>query len=500
MDITYEKFLGFQIDLAPVGVSHSEENFPYFCTPQGAEIIGWAGVDGIHYCFIPGFGEMVFSVSPMELPPNYVRPLARSFEDFLRLLLACKDANLLEQAWQWPEEALAQAVEESESDASAQDTLERIAETTHLTPMEHPWVYMRALQEGFDDSKIQYTEDFYDPDMNPNAPSEAWAVSYEGTIYNPINKGRAGTEIPVNREFQLAGRRFLVPAVYVCDQGMVVDLCMQVELGAYRQFMELWYTRFEGRDGEDLNRRERLLLEWENPLCFDFEAQLRVNGERLTQRNGSSVCYLPGDPSEEETQFIAEHYHLDLSAPWCLFRRNFPWKNGRQPEIQTLELTMRPEPTEIPGGIFEASRPGEQIDLHIPGHPCTLTVVDVQQEILDTSMMATDGLEYPDRYAMLTYTLSPQPEADAFYLQDLAENDQPRPRQGERSDAESCEAAALSIIGGADGPIAMVVGAPQTETVLAACSAPHFEPPRHIRWYPILRVQEPEPVSVQLIG
>ncbi len=50
---------------------------------KGAEVIGWAGVDGIHCCFVKGFGEMVFAVNPSNLPGDHVHPLARSFEDFV---------------------------------------------------------------------------------------------------------------------------------------------------------------------------------------------------------------------------------------------------------------------------------------------------------------------------------------------------------------------------------------------------------------------------------
>ena len=89
MDRTFQKFLRSGLDLAPLGVERREENLPYFCTPKGAAIFGWAGVDGIHYCFIRGFGGMVFAVSPMNAAPDCVHPLARDFADFLRLLLAC---------------------------------------------------------------------------------------------------------------------------------------------------------------------------------------------------------------------------------------------------------------------------------------------------------------------------------------------------------------------------------------------------------------------------
>ncbi len=187
---------------------------------------------------------------------------------------------------------------------------------------------------------------------------------------------------------------------------------------------------------------------------------------------------------------------------WSIYRANFPWKSARRPTIKSLELTIAQKPVEVPGAVFEVSNPGEQIDLQIPGHPFTLTVKDYEPQTLDASMISPGEMEYPTCYTMLTYTLSPKPEAEKLYIQDLSECDQPRPKQMESAtptEYGSCEAAAIAIIGGADGPTAIIVGAPQTEQEFAACSAPHFEPAARIQWYPILRVTEYEPCTVTLI-
>ena len=99
MDRTFQKFLRsgldlapLGVDLAPLGVERREESLPYFCTPKGARIFARSGVDGIHFCFVRGFGETVFAVSPMNGRENCVHPVAKSFRDFLRLLLALHDA------------------------------------------------------------------------------------------------------------------------------------------------------------------------------------------------------------------------------------------------------------------------------------------------------------------------------------------------------------------------------------------------------------------------
>ncbi len=101
MDKMYQKFLQSELNLASLGIERHNDNAPYFCTPEGASVLGWAGIDGIHFCFIHGFGGMVFSVNPMNSPRDYVHPLSKNFTDFLRLILACKDTSAIEQAWMW---------------------------------------------------------------------------------------------------------------------------------------------------------------------------------------------------------------------------------------------------------------------------------------------------------------------------------------------------------------------------------------------------------------
>lgn len=99
--LTDRQFLKAQIDLEPLGLIMDGPFEAYFCTPKGARIFARSGVDGIHFCFVRGFGETVFAVSPMNGRENCVHPVAKSFRDFLRLLLALHDAAAIEQAWQW---------------------------------------------------------------------------------------------------------------------------------------------------------------------------------------------------------------------------------------------------------------------------------------------------------------------------------------------------------------------------------------------------------------
>ena len=99
----YQKLKKQNINLSAIGLKQSDDNITYFCTPKGAKIIGWAGVDGIHYCTIRGLGEMIFAVNPSNMSGDYVHPIARNFEELLGLLMSCGSMDAIEQAHFWEE-------------------------------------------------------------------------------------------------------------------------------------------------------------------------------------------------------------------------------------------------------------------------------------------------------------------------------------------------------------------------------------------------------------
>lgn len=158
----YARFLEQSIDLEDVGFLPDDDPTFYFCTPKDAVILGRAGVDGIHFCQIPDYGEMIFAVSPMEIAPDFVHPIAKDFTDFLRLLLACGDTAAIEQAWMWDEAAFTAFCHENTPSSQGRAALELLAEKLHLTPMEDPYGYLHDLQGNFDSDEIPYTDEYYD--------------------------------------------------------------------------------------------------------------------------------------------------------------------------------------------------------------------------------------------------------------------------------------------------------------------------------------------------
>ncbi len=481
----FKKFLQSGIDLCSVGIERSEDNTPYFCTPKGASIFGWTGVDGIHFCFIRGFGDMVFSVSPMNASPHYVHPLARNFTDFLRLILACGDAAALEQAWMWDEAQFEAFLRENPATLEQQQTLQEISEKLKLTPMEQPWAYIKALQSSFDYSKIKYTEEYYDVDMNPEAElvSPEWKVYFDGNFWGHQGKDHAGIEIRLDKQFDWAGYHWVVPAAYSCSKGLVVDFCMRVDSENIRDFMKKWNLDWENDSCEKFTREQQMQMEWENPLCFHFKPCLKLNEKILQTTHGCAVSFHPCLPdgiiNELEAKWAVDHYGLDTTYGWVICRDVFPWKNKRRPEIKSLSLTMEPQPKQVPGAHFKVHAPGDSFTFSHPvsGTIHTLTVQKIEQQTIPQNCFGSERWIYPTHCTVMSYTLSPEP-IDNISLLDCDEGDKPQEITPDENTFRPVASIAcfVGVVGGSDGPTAIVYGANSQEKLYTACSALHFEP------------------------
>lgn len=197
----YEKYRKSKIDFSQIGLERRDTNRGYFCTPAGAEIIGWTGVDGIHYCLIEGFQE-VFAVTPMAAEGEYVHPVARDFSDFLRLLLACQGEAAIEQAYGWNREQFECFLVENPASGEQESVLNLIEEEFALAPLENPFDYIKELQAGFNYGLIPYKVDYFRLMNEPKEPEPPeWKVCYDANFGDTARKGSVGKEISLNKTF-----------------------------------------------------------------------------------------------------------------------------------------------------------------------------------------------------------------------------------------------------------------------------------------------------------
>ena len=164
MDLLYEKYKNLKIDGSWIGLEAGAQT-PYFCTPIGAEIIGWD--NGIHYCFIKGFGDMVFCVNPETCCDYNVYPIARNFRDFLGLILATGNTNTLQQIIWWDKKGFEDFVNSPEEQEyrvrpEVQGVLSTIRKGIDITPIDTPFEYIKDLQSNFPYEQIPFTNEYYD--------------------------------------------------------------------------------------------------------------------------------------------------------------------------------------------------------------------------------------------------------------------------------------------------------------------------------------------------
>ena len=477
--LTDRQFLKAQIDLEPLGLIMDGPFEAYFCTPKGARIFARSGVDGIHFCFVRGFGETVFAVSPMNGRENCVHPVAKSFRDFLRLLLALHDAAAIEQVWQWNAAQLEEFEQKHPSSDEQLAALDKLVFTFHLRPMAEPWKYIHTVQSGFDYGKLRFSEEFYDDDT-PDMTDEPWQVTFEGNFWGA--HGKPGKELQLGAAFSWAGDEWLVPAAYVCREGIVLDLCKRVPVEQVFGFREKWNLSKEN-DGSDWDEAQRLRAIAESPFSERLGAELTVNGQTLRQERGCSLCWDPlyAEGNGRETKRVRGHYGLDELDGWYIERISFPWKGKKKADIRSLSLHIREDPLEVPGQEFSPERAGDSITFTLPGaqQAYTLTALALHTEELPLFGETVYTTE-------LAYDIAPEPPGGSVTLRDFAEAIRVSPQ----GDFSGC---AFGVIGGADGPVALAMGRD------IACSQVRREKERRVTWTLVCREKRKEDKTVTLL-
>ena len=476
MRLTDREFLKAGIDLEPLGVLMQGPFENYFCTPKGARIFARSGVDGIHFCFVRGFGETVFAVSPMNGRDGCVHPVAKSFRDFLRLLLALHDAAAIEQAWQWNAAQLEDFEQKHPSNDEQKAVLEKLVFTFHLRPMAEPWKYIHTVQSGFDYGKLRFSEEFYETVEDNAEKSTPWKVTFEGGFCG--GKGQAGKEIALGKSFFWGEDEWLVPAAYVCKEGMVLDIIKRVPVEKLFSFREKWELSPEN-DGSDWKEEKFIRARAENPFEGRFSAELTVNGQILQMKRGCALCWDPLYPegNERENKQVREHYKLDELDGWYIERISFPWKDKKQ-TVKSLRLCLREDLLDIPGPEFTPEKAADAMTFHLPRDPQTYTIT--ARAVEDKTLDFFGQTLYT---TALAYTITPEPPEGSLTLRDFAEPIR-----------LSTEDSSIGVIGGVSGIAAVGRGGD------VVCSQVRREEKRRVTWTLVFHEKRLEDKTVTLLA
>lgn len=508
---SYEAYKNDEFDLSAFGLSHCGDDDTYFCTPVGADVFAAPGVDGIHYCMADGFGELVFAISPMNCPGEYVHPVAKNFDDFLRLLLVCDGDAAIEQCWQWSQEQFDLFLGEQEILPETREAAMRLTELTGLEPMELPYKYIRDLQKSFDYKSIPFREEYYETvpleerenrsEILCEQAATPWEVYYEDNFWASTHEDAPCEEISLEKHFLWAGREWYIPSVYTCEKGVVADILMRVDTAEVRAFMDKWSVTPENE--YQFTPMQRRQMELENPLIFHFRTDLNMNEKMLRNCYGCSMAYIPfmDECNKEEWAKILDYYNLDASYCWMIQRSSYPWEDGKV-DITALEATMHHQPMFVPGMTFETRAAGETHTFENPvtGLRHTLTVQEYDMQEMGFDFPDGEDRKYPKNLITMTFTLEPDMPQTEFSLTDSQQSDTPRVIRNQTSNVGASKAESIGIIGGADGPTAIILGTPESKGNLhAAASGLQFEPFDCVRWQLSFREKQMKEMAVELM-
>ena len=325
-------------------------------------------------------------------------------------------------------------------------------------------------------------------------------------------------EICLNHMFCWAGLSGFIPAVYVSEEGIAVDFCVEIPNEAVAAFMEKWESLAQG----ELTEKMRKFVLRENPLAFDFSAELSVDGKRLDHAYGCGASYSRVISGEEAAagsleEELVRAYGCDPDASWCFRRQIYRWE--RKPEqLESLNLTLIAEKKEyfceeIAVSLDDA---GKQLRLVHPrtGETYSFSVIEVRQEELPMDMLPRvekelpidmlphaeqmrEQVSWPGYYMTFTYDITPEIPEENFRLRTKSDGDKPH---GSISSDGRHGVMAVSIIGGADGPTSVfIAGKTEVErTGRMAMSPLYFEPVTCASWTPVFLEKERQDLELSI--
>lgn len=411
----YHKFRNSSLDISLLGLYTGPDTSDSVYTPTGARIVAWVKENGAHFCQIEGFGGLVFAIDPGATPGDCIHPVAANMQDFLALLCACRDASIIMGAYRWSSRRFAEKVASVVPDFKRNAVLRAVANTYKTPEISDPYAYITGLQHEFDYYSLPLHPDYYE--WCPIRPGTLkWEVGFGTGFADYCEKGHAGQEIPVARSFQWAKEKWCVPAIYLCEHGIVVDSYLEVSADAVDAFMDKWGAR----DVESLTIEEQMLRELDDPMAVEVTGTLEANDRAIPRRQTISLVWNPRTDNPWQARRTLEHYKLDREKGYLL-RREFFLRRGSNPPIRSIQLHLTAEPMSIPGQRFVSPKPGESITIT---HPISnvehkLTVTSLTREALDPNFLSN----HPCCYTRLGFQLEPQIGKDLFAIMDCDPGD-----------------------------------------------------------------------------
>lgn len=323
---------------------------------------------------------------------------------------------------------------------------------------------------------------------------QEWTVTFEGGFWNP--QGESGKEIQINHSFEWEDEKWTIPSIYLCEEGLVVDYCIEINLNKLNSFLDKWNLR----DGEydQFSETDMEQIQQEQPMNICFRSKLICNGRQLESRGGCCISWIPSSCQvseilrDIESEQCIKKYDLDVDKAWVLWRCSYGWMDKKEEHITSLEISFEREAKTYVGTSIGALAKDDVIEMVNPatGEQYKLTVLAVSDEEYDASIFQNPNMEYPTHFKSIIYQLEPDIDNLSFTLKDCCGGDSPRMIE---LDENGPVAMAVSVFAGANPS-----GTNFAKNAKTACSSMHFDQEFHVEWAPCFHEKEMEDILVKI--
>lgn len=340
-------------------------------------------------------------------------------------------------------------------------------------------------------------------------PEQAeWSVSFTCDFEAADACAPVCEEAAVGKEFAWDDEHWLIPAVYLCSEGLVIDFCVRILPDRIQHFMRRWNLSCDS-EYADFDLETQMQIDADNPLCVEFHAQICLDGRTVKSSGSCGLIWNPCLPEQDrpdvsQVQRVMEHYHLDSSYGWSVQRVLFPWAEKQKPKIASFTISLERYPVNLAGPHFRVHASGDTFRfLHpVTGVEHLLTVREYEQQKMQDTDFGSDRYEFPKHCTVMSYTLSPD-LSSSFFVQDCAESDRPRKKEAEEEKDQLrfgpvSVCAVGAIIGGAYSSSTPVRDDGIQPCMHAACSALHFVPEKDVTWRIVFSEKRKEDVMVSV--
>lgn len=454
----YEKFRNSSLDLSALGLRDGSSVIEGSVIPASARVLAWLADSPVCFCQFPEQSNAVFVSNPDALPGEQLLPVAKDLLDFIGLLIRCKDATLIAGAYQWSSVRFQELADAITPGMKARSVMRALENIYHPPVIQDPGAMMLQLRRELIDATASRESD--------------WTVGFETDFAKVCPKGQASREQAVNKTVALAGGTWHVPAVYLCEDGIVVDTFLEVSLQQLDDFRSKWSDLSE----ELLSMAEKLQRQLDDPLTAAVTGILTVNDKPLRCKRSFSTIWNPLCDNAAQVRRILNHYKLDPDYGY-LFRRYCFLRKGKYPPIRTMQLTLEAVPVMVPEESFTVQEAGKRFRFV---HPCTglehsFIVLSESKEALNPNFLTN----HPCYYTRLTYALEPSISPENFRVVDQNPGDWWEGYQ--------------------DDPAATVYADKKPDPGRYALSSLHYEPQDQVCWQMIFRRKLHQDLQLQLL-